>query len=67
MHAEKTGDEVPPGVSCADVVFTGMQEPMIESTQPLPSSGDVTFSALLPAAALTLGSGILVFAVLRRR
>ncbi len=69
VHAEKTGDAVPPGVSCADIVLTRMQQQtMMESTEPLPTSGGVTPSALLlPAAALILGSGILAFAVLRRR
>jgi len=43
------------------------QQTMMESTEPLPTSGGVTPSALLPAAALILGSGILAFAVLRRR
>ena len=38
------------------------------STQPLPKSGGLgAGSILLPAAALLLGSGILAFAVLRRR
>ena len=37
------------------------------STVPLPQSGGVTPTGLLPAAAVILGSGILAFAVLRRR
>ncbi len=55
---------------------TMMQETMMETvmqedtmmegtTGPLPSSGGPTI--LLPAAALLLGSGILTYAVLRRR
>ena len=43
---------------------------MMESTQPLPASGGPVLgspSILLPAAALLLGSGVLTFAVLRRR
>ena len=43
---------------------------MMETTQPLPKSGGPaigTTSVLLPAAALLLGSGVLAFAVLRRR
>ncbi len=70
VHAENTGEGVPPGVACADLAFAGMQggeQTMMESTQPLPQSGGFTPSALLPAAALILGCGILAFAVLRRR
>jgi len=48
-----------------------MQETMMmETTQPLPASGGPVLgspSVLLPAAALLLGSGVLAFAVLRRR
>ncbi len=43
---------------------------MMETTQPLPKSGGPVLgspSILLPAAALLLGSGVLTFAVLRRR
>jgi hypothetical protein len=52
--------------------MTMMQEEtmMMETTQPLPKSGGPaigTTSVLLPAAALLLGSGVLAFAVLRRR
>jgi hypothetical protein len=49
---------------------TTMMERTMESTQPLPSSGGLRLSSpsvLLPAAALLLSSGILAFAVLRRR
>ena len=73
VHAVNTGEGVPPGIACADLLgSTGMQQGMMESTvaestAPLPQSGGVTTSALLPAAALILGSGILAFAVLRRR
>ncbi len=70
VHAENTGEGVPPGVACADLAFTGMQggeQTMRGSTVPLPQSGGVTPTGLLPAAALILGSGILAFAVLRRR
>ena len=42
-----------------------------EATMPLPPSGGPTVGTagmvLLPAAALLLGSGVLVYAVLRRR
>jgi hypothetical protein len=48
-----------------------MEETMMkETTQPLPASGGMGISStsvLLPAAALLLGSGILGYAVLRRR
>ena len=48
-----------------------MEETMMkETTQPLPASGGMGISStsvLLPAAALRLGSGILGYAVLRRR
>jgi hypothetical protein len=43
---------------------------MMETTQPLPKSGGPALgsaSVVLPAAALLLGSGVLAFAVLRRR
>ena len=53
VHAEQTGDEVPPGIACADIVFTGIQQqttmdstqPLPESTQPLPTSGGRSLSA----------------------
>ena len=52
----------------------GMQEQTVEimqeTTQPLPKSGGPEIgstSVLLPAGALLLGSGVLAFAVLRRR
>ena len=44
---------------------TVMQETIMERTAPLPVSGGPAI--LLPAAALLLGSGILTYAVLRRR
>ena len=53
------------------------QDTMIESTtmveqtmmmeEDLPTSGGPSLSVLLPAGALLLGSGVLAFAVLRRR
>jgi hypothetical protein len=72
VHAEQTGQGVPPGIACADLVPTGTQEQtmMMESTQPLPKSGGAAIgstSVLLPAVALLLGSGLLAFAALRRR
>ena len=71
FHAkQEEGGGVPPVISCADLALAGMQggeQTMMESTEPLPPSGGVTPSALLPVAALILGSGILAFAVLRRR
>ncbi len=55
----------------AQEVTTTMEETMMmETTQPLPKSGGPVLgspSILLPAAALLLGSGVLTFAVLRRR
>lgn len=45
-------------------------EQTTETTQPLPKSGGLTVGSpavFLPAAALLLGSGVLTFAVLRRR
>ncbi len=45
-------------------------EIMQETTAPLPASGGAVLgspSVLVPAAALLLGSGVLAFAVLRRR
>jgi hypothetical protein len=40
----------------------------MEKTQPLPSSGGPAFSSvLLPATALLIGSGVIAYAVLRRR
>lgn len=46
------------------------QTMMMETTQPLPQSGGPMVggaTVLLPAAALLLGSGVLGYAVLRRR
>jgi len=39
-----------------------------QTSDPLPASGGMTApSALLPAAALILGSGVLAYAIVRRR
>jgi ABC-type cobalt transport system substrate-binding protein len=47
---------------------TAKTEQTMESTQPLPKSGGVSASSvLLPASALLLGSGVLAYAILRRR
>ena len=44
------------------------EEATMQKTQPLPSSGGPAVgSVLLPAAALLVGSGVLAYAVLRRR
>ena len=76
LHAkQEKGVVVPPPIACADVnpptgeTATKKDQTILmkESTEPLPKSGGVTPSALLPAAALIVGSGILAFAVLRRR
>jgi hypothetical protein len=44
---------------------TGMEETTTSGGGPLPSSGGPAI--LLPAAALLLGSGVLTYAILRRR
>jgi Cu/Zn superoxide dismutase len=75
FHAEQEeGVPVPPPIACADVnppagetTTTMEQTVQMESTQPLPKSGGLAPSVLLPAAALFLGLGILAFSVLRRR
>ncbi len=62
----ESGDRVAAGVVRASA--TGEATSTEGTTgEPLPTSGGVTLSAFLPAAALILGSGILAFAVLRRR
>ncbi len=62
----ESGDRVAAGVIRASA--TGESTAPAEMTGgPLPSSGGVTPSMLLPAAALILGSGVLAYAVLRRR
>ena len=69
FHAkQEEGVVVPPPIACADVnPTTGETTTMTESTQPLPKSGGLAPSVLLPAAALFLGFGVLAFSVLRRR
>ena len=65
VHAERTGEGTPPGISCADLTQAAMTG---GATTPLPSSGGaVSGSILLPAAALLLGSGVLAYTLLRRR
>ncbi len=62
----ESGDRVAAGVIRASA--TGESTTPGEMTNvPLPSSGGATLPALLPAAALILGSGVLAYAVLRRR
>ena len=61
-----------PAAMAQEETMMMMQEEtmMMETTQPLPKSGGPAIgstSVLLPAAALLLGSGVLAFAVLRRR
>ncbi|MEJ7870624.1 MAG: hypothetical protein WKF67_00070 [Rubrobacteraceae bacterium] len=59
-----------PTAMAQEVTTTVEETMMMESTQPLPKSGGPVLgspSILLPAAALLLGSGVLTFAVLRRR
>jgi len=69
FHAEQQGDEVPPVISCADLTsMSGGQTMAVESTAPLPPSGGFAVGSLLvPSIALLLGSGVLAYAVLRRR
>ena len=81
FHAkQEEGVAVPPPIACADVnptpgettTKTERTVVMKESTEaPLPESGGPVVSwapsVLLPAAVLVLGSGVLMFAVLRRR
>jgi Cu/Zn superoxide dismutase len=68
LHAEtKKGEGVPPGIACADLVRTAAnmgETTMLDSD--LPGSGGSTI-LLLPTAALLLGTGVLSYAVLRRR
>jgi Cu/Zn superoxide dismutase len=77
LHARTVkGEGVPPGIACADLVETAANGASLngETTMmggttvlvsDLPGSGGSTI--LLPAAALLLGSGVLSYAVLRRR
>jgi CHRD domain-containing protein len=72
FHTEQgPGGGVPDVISCADLTTTtsGGQAKAVESTvaEPLPQSGGVFPSVLLPTIALLLGSGVLVLAVVRRR
>lgn len=76
LHDEaEEGGGTPPGISCADFITgSGLarveETSMRETTRPLPKSGGPVIgspSVLLPAAALFLGSGIVAFAILRRR
>ena len=69
FHAEQQGDEVPPVISCAELTsMSGGQTMAMESTEPLPTSGGAAVgSLLLTSIALLLGSGVLAYAVLRRR
>jgi hypothetical protein len=62
---------VPSAMAQEDTMMMMQEETMMmETTQPLPKSGGPAIgstSVLLPAGALLLGSGVLAFAVLRRR
>ena len=72
FHAEQQGQEVPPVISCADLTTMSVtsegQTKAVERTmeEPLPTSGGFPPSVLLLAIALLLGSGVLVFAIVRR-
>lgn len=63
----ESGDRVAAGVIRASASGESTVAGGTTTGGPLPKSGGVTPSAFLPAAALILGSGILAFAVLRRR
>jgi hypothetical protein len=78
LHAKsEAGQGVPPGISCADLLLASAAPVNVsgrttlmrgETTMgggPLPGSGGPAI--LLPAAALLLGSGVLTYAILRRR
>lgn len=78
VHAvQEEGGGFPPTISCADLATVSGEQTVVtestvtlESTNDLPKSGDATIgnpSVLLPAVALLLGSGVLVFALVRRR
>ena len=61
---------VPTAMAQDEMTMVQEETMMMETTQPLPKSGGPAIgstSVLLPAAALLLGSGVLAFAVLRRR
>ncbi len=62
----ESGDRVAAGVIRSSVTG-GATAPAEMTGGPLPSSGGATLSGLLPAAALILGSGVLAYAILRRR
>ena len=73
FHTEQgEGGGVPDVISCADLTTmsatSGGQTKAVERTmvEPLPPSGGFPPSVLLPAIALLLGSGALVFAIVRR-
>ena len=61
---------VPAAMAQEEMTMMMEETMMMETTMPLPKSGGPAIgstSVLLPAAALLLGSGVLAFAVLRRR
>ena len=61
---------VPTAMAQDEMTMMMEETMMMETTMPLPKSGGPAIgstSVLLPAAALLLGSGVLAFAVLRRR
>jgi hypothetical protein len=60
MPAGAAGETMPMGAAGGETTM-----PMDGGRQPLPGSGGPAI--LLPAAALLLGSGILTYAILRRR
>ena len=61
---------VPTAMAQDEMTMMMEETMMMETTQPLPARGGPAIgsaSVLLPAGALLLGSGVLAFAVLRRR
>jgi hypothetical protein len=59
---------VPTALAQTTVQRTTLEQITTPSTSPLPESGGLAVgSVVLPAAALLLGSGVLAYAVLRRR
>ena len=63
---KKAGFSVPSGPGPGETVATVMETTMVNgSPVPIPTSGGPAI--LLPAAALLVGSGILTYAILRRR
>ena len=77
LHAKTVkGEGVPPGIACADLVQTAAKGASLNDGTTMMGgttafAGDLVASGgvpiLLPAAALLFGSGVLIYAILRRR